>query len=188
MSAQTERSIDNLLDHAFREMLSLLKNRDSAIAWLPADQMDEMEMSAIMFTVSSSDFKLVILLHFFPRSMLTSDAADYLALAQDDERTYLDYVCELGNNLCGVVCRVLGASGFSTGMSTPIILQNAQSSLHLRRIGASYERHCVAKTYEGPLFCASTFLNFNPGGERPIDITISNAAAADENLGELEFF
>lgn len=188
MNAQTERSIENLLDHAFREMLGLLKNRDCQVSWLTGAQMDEMEMSAIMFTVSSSDFKLVMLLHFFPGSALPRSARDYLALSQDDERTYHDYVCELGNNLCGVVCRVLGASGFSTGMSTPIILQNAQSSLHLRRIGADYERHCTARIADGPLFCASAFLSFNPGVEKTIGISISNTAAADESLGELEFF
>lgn len=170
-------------------MLGFLKNNSWTVHPQNEDQIDEQEMSAIMFTVSSSNFKLVILLHYPSKANLPPGAWSYIGLnAGDDERIYSDYVCELGNNFCGVICRVIGAAGLSTGMSTPVILHNAHSSLHLRRIGADCEKHFVAKIPAGPLFCASAFLSVNQGMSKDLDIPIPSVAAKDENLGELEFF
>ena len=187
-SAKTERSIAAVLEHAFGEMLGLLRNRELNVSALNNSQIDEQEMSAIMFTISSSDFKLIALLHFPAKGQLADSAFQVLPLdTKDSEQAYRDYVSELGNNFCGIICRVLGGAGFSTGMSTPAILHNANSTQHMRRIGIDCEKHVATLVAGLPLFCASLFLFFNHGVKMDLDIPIPSKAAA-ENLGELEFF
>lgn len=189
VSAKTERSIAALLEHAFCEMLSLLKNQGYSFDFLNREQIDEQEMNAIMFTVSSSNFKLISFLHFPARAQLPHAAYDLLPLDQKDaEQSYRDYVSELGNNLCGVLCRVLGAAGFSTGMSTPAILHNTNSTVHMRKIGVDCEKHVVASIETQPVFCASLLLFFNQGVNLDLDIPIPSKASGTEDLGELEFF
>lgn len=190
MTAQTEKSIHALLHHSFGEMFRLAqRNQDLTFKDIKAEYIDEHNFKTIMFTVSSSNFRLVILLHFPPKSALTSTHNNYLnAELLTNEQQYHDYVCELGNNFCGVICRVLGAADFSTGMSTPNILANAKSIINMRSAGIDYETHIGSFNDSTAIFCASMCLFVNKGLVVDLHIPIPNIVIEEETLGELEFF
>ena len=91
--AQTEKSMYDIIHHSFGEMFRLAqKNRDITIKEVKGEFIDDNKFRSIMFTVSSSNFRLVILLHFLPKAELPKVQSDYfsneIAL---NEQQYLDY-------------------------------------------------------------------------------------------------
>ncbi|HRH76108.1 MAG TPA: hypothetical protein PK129_02080 [Cellvibrionaceae bacterium] len=190
ITAQTEQSIYALLHHSFSEMFRLAHiNQDIVLKDVKPEQMDEYKFKSIMFTVSSSNFRVVILLHFTPKAELTHQHHERLNSDHlNSEQRYHDYVCELGNNFCGVVCRVLGAADLSTGMSTPNILANAKSILNMRSVGIDFETHIGGFAGSVPIFGASMCLFVNRGLTADLNIPIPSVTQAEETLGELEFF
>lgn len=190
LSPTIRRSIDGLMDHAFSDILKLLQQHQAlTMQGVSAEKISTYEQRAAMFTVSSSNFRLAILLHYTPHARLTTEQLQHLQpeLATDPQN-YRDYVCELGNNLCGVICRVLGADAFSTGMSTPALLNISNSALHLRRIRPDCEVHRTCLSGNEALFSASLSLFFNNESPTDLVVHIPSSTAADESLGELEFF
>lgn len=189
-TAQTETSIHALLHHSFGEMFRLAQlNKNILFKDIKPEQIDEHQFKSIMFTVSSSNFRIVALLHFTPKAELTNTHLEYLNKEHlGNEQRYLDYVCELGNNFCGVVCRVLGAANLSTGMSTPNILANAKSILNMRSVGVDFETHIGGFAGSVPIFCASMCLFVNQGLNVDLNIPMPSSIQAEETLGELEFF
>ncbi|HMY38698.1 MAG TPA: hypothetical protein PK011_05190, partial [Marinagarivorans sp.] len=111
VTAQTEKSVYGLLHHSFAEMFRLAQiNHDITFKEIKPEYIDQHNLKSIMFTVSSSNFRIVILLHFLPKAELASQHNECLNIdVSSNEQRYHDYVCELGNNFCGVICRVLGS-------------------------------------------------------------------------------
>ncbi len=190
MAAKTDKSIEALLQHSFKEMLQLLnKNQAFTTREVKGEFIEEQEFKTIMFTVSSSNFRLVVLLHFLPKSELNAELYDTLKLDPAcSTQYYQDFICELGNNFCGVICRVLGAADFSTGMSTPAILANKKSIINLRSVCIDFETHAGGFVDNQVPLCASMCLFFNKGANMELNIPIPAASHEQENLGELEFF
>ncbi|HMW46940.1 MAG TPA: hypothetical protein PKC70_01475 [Cellvibrionaceae bacterium] len=190
VTAQTEKSVYGLLHHSFAEMFRLAQiNHDITFKEIKPEYIDQHNLKSIMFTVSSSNFRIVILLHFLPKAELASQHNECLNIdVSSNEQRYHDYVCELGNNFCGVICRVLGSAGFSTGMSTPNILANARSILNMQSVGMDFETHIGAFSGSLPILCASCCLFVNKGLNIDLNIPIPNVVNAQEALGELEFF
>jgi hypothetical protein len=190
MSSRTEKSLDDLLEHSFADMLHIYK-QDSGVSHkaIKPELIDDHKFRTIMFTVSSSDFRLAVLLHFLPKSRLPYEFFSSFAVdASASDQYYQDYISELGNNFSGVVCRVLGGAGLSTGMSTPVVLANAKCIPNFRAIGINYETHVGAFMDSTPLFAASFCLMVNKGLALDLHIPIPSANEQQEQLGELEFF
>jgi hypothetical protein len=190
LSPVTLRSMDGLIEHAFAEIIKLLQQHQGLTTRpVSAEEIGEFEQHATMFTVSSSNFRIVILLHYTPHARLTDQQLQHLQPEHKvDLQSYHDYVCELGNNLCGVVCRILGADAFSTGMSTPSLLNISNSALHLRRTHPYCETHLASFSGVEALFSTSFSIFFNDGSDTDLVVKITSSSAADEDQGELEFF
>jgi hypothetical protein len=190
ISTKTQQSIVTLQEYSFKEMLRLLGGeQDLNLRPVTEKFIDDGIYNTIMFTVSSSDFRLVALLHFLPKEEQAEKAWEYLRLEQTvNTQQYHDYICELGNNFCGAICRVLNAANYSTGMSTPAILANINSLENLCNIGVDFGCHVAAGSDKNPLFCASVFLILNKSMTADLDIPIPATTAETENQGELEFF
>lgn len=190
MSQITQKSVDSLIQHAFPDMLQLLEAHHEITSRVSdANEIKSFKQHAAMFTVSSSHFRLVILLHYPDNNSL--DGQQLLHFRPElkmNTRQYQDYLCELGNNLCGVICRVLGADDFSTGMSTPALLNITNSAGHLQRIGPFCEAHMASFSGNKPLLSTTISLFFNSSAHTDLSINIPNSAIEDDSLGELEFF
>lgn len=186
----TKRSVTELMEHSFGDMLKLLDGHPHiATRIATADEIHSYRQRSAMFTVSSSHFRLIVLLHYPEAKSLTASQLEHLRLEfQKESQQYLDYVCELGNNLCGVVCRILGNDSFSTGMSTPSLLNINNSAGHLQRTAPFFEAHMASFTAGQPLLCATFALFFNSKTSTELVINVPSAAVEDESLGELEFF
>lgn len=190
VAMKTQQSIVTLQEYSFKEMLRLLGDElDLNIRNVTEKIIDAGAYSTIMFTVSSSDFRLVALLHFLPKEDLPEKAWESLRLEQGvSTQQYHDYICELGNNYCGAICRALNAAHYSTGMSTPSILANINALENLGNIGVDFGCHFAAGSDKNPIFCASLFLVLNKSMKADLDIPTPALAAETENHGELEFF
>lgn len=186
----TKNSLNQLIEHAFDDMLKLLNGHSELSSRVAtAEEIRAYQQRAAMFTVSSSYFRLIILLHYPEGKTLSSSQVAHLRPEfQTDTQQYLDYVCELGNNLCGVVCRILGNDSFSTGMSTPSLLNINNSAGHLRRTDPLYETHRVSMISKQPLFGATFALFCNSTAHTELKINVPSATVGDDSLGELEFF
>lgn len=190
VSPATLRSVKALIQYAFTDMLRLL-NAHQTLTTREAtpDEIRSFKQNSVMFTVSSSHFRLVTLIHYPACQSLTEQQTEHFRSDfGTNAQQYRDYVCELGNNLCGVVCRVLGADGFPTGMSTPALLNIMNSAGHLRRTEPSCEAHMASFTEHGPLLSTTFSLFFNHNARTDLVLNVPNIEEEDESLGELEFF
>lgn len=178
------------MHHAFPDMLKLLNNHQTlATHDASVDEISSFKQRAAMFTVSSSNFRFVVLLHYPEHNGLNAQQLRHFRPElKSERRQYQDYVCELGNNFCGVLCRILGADDFSTGMSTPSLLNISNSARHLQRIKPFCEAHMASVSEGTPLLCASVSLFFNSKAATDLCVNVPSAAVEDDSLGELEFF
>lgn len=190
MINKTDTCIDALLNHGFSEMLRLFnKDHNFFVKDIKPDLIEDQDYKTIMFTVSSSNFRLVVLLHYLPKSELTHALHETLNLdPSSSAQDYQDFVCELGNNFCGVICRTLGSAEYSTGMSTPALLANPKSIVNLRAVGLQYETHIGGLIDASAPLCASICLFFNKGYVGELNIPMPSQSDQQETLGELEFF
>lgn len=183
------RSLSSVLEHAFEDMLRLLQTRNDLVT-RPLDKkaVETKALQSVMFTIASSSFRTVVLLHVHTLNKLPDAALGHFGCAERKDSVYQDYVSELGNNLCGVICRLYGEAGLSTGMSTPIVLGNRDSTGYFRTLAPDYETHVGTQLHGAPLMLASLFVFVNDG--QKLDLQISLAASADTaaESGELEFF
>lgn len=190
VSPATAKSIKTLIAYAFSDMLKLLKDSQGLTTGdTTADKIKSYKQNTAMLTVSSSYFRLIVLLHYPAHKTLSDQQLRHFNPEfAKDAKQYHDYVCELGNNLCGVVCRVLGTDGFSTGMSTPALLNIASSASHLSRTTPYFEAHMASSTAGSSLLSTTFSLFFNSNANTELVINVPSVAVEDESLGELEFF
>lgn len=184
----TRSNLDQVLDYAFNEMLRLVKGYPQLSSRpIPIKLMDTSAFKSTMFTVASSKFRLVVLVHAHPFENLPQQAWEHLSIEAKEE-DYQDFISELGNNLCGVICRLLSDAGLSTGLSTPIILGNSKSTDHLRAVAPDYETHTGSFMGQQSLLMVSLCLFTNSGKQLELTVPIPSPDAAPEDSGELEFF
>lgn len=194
ISAATAKSLSDLLGYSFGEMLCLLNGgQELSVRPINNGGQESSRLRSVMFTVASSNFRIVVLIHLERLGNLTGEALRHFKLEQIDsqqnqEEIFNDYVCELGNNFCGVVCRLLGEAGLSTGLSTPISLGISNSTDHLRAVGPDVESHIAAFSGSLQLISASLCLFANRGSSLHLDISIPAATEITSETGELEFF
>ena len=188
VSQATQKSVDNLLKQSFNEMLNIVHEVGRMeVRDVDAKTISKYALKSVMFTISTSNFRIVLLLHFASYDSFGSQKYSFLQDINDRQK-YIDLVCELGNNFCGASCRILNSLEFSTGMSTPFVLENKNSQDHIRLTGLDYESHIAALDAGKPLFCASFAMFANEGASVELDIKHIDISQEEEMTGELEFF
>jgi hypothetical protein len=190
VSLKTQKSLLALHDHALAETLRLA-TKNGLFTHSPIDDhaIDDENFSSIMFTVSSSDFRIIALLHFLKKEHLSPTQLDFVnAVANIDFQFYHDYIAELGNNFCGVICRTLNSANYSTGMSTPAVLTNKNVLHTFGKIGIDMACHKAADCDGQFNFCSSLCLISNDPLKLNLDIDVATDRATTEAQGELEFF
>lgn len=193
MNPATKKSTETILMKAFGEMVNLLDTNHShhlTMRAVKADEIQETGFSAVMFTIASSVFRLSVLLHFSEKNILEGKFAtkDQFDPSRDLVQQNHDYLCELGNNLCGAMTRIIGRCGFSTGMSTPATLQISESTEHMRSLNPGQEAHAGCFMNDEELIYVSLYIFVNKGHEDSLLIEVSDHSSENENSGELEFF
>ena len=123
----------------------------------------------IMLTVSSYDFRMVVLLHFLRNEASLNYVAETLQLSPGalEQSRYDDYLSEVGNTFCGAYKRELGKFFPYLGMSTPNMLA-AESLPYVKTWPVEYETHLRAQDegqaqFFGSLYITSSSdIDFNP--------------------------
>ena len=168
ISERAKNGFKNLLSRCLEESL-----RSSAYpAWTMEPLADAKEIGNrqfIMLTVSSYDFRMVVLLHFSRNEPSLKYVADTLQLAPGamEQSRFDDYLSEVGNTFCGAYKRELGKFFPHLGMSTPNMLA-AESLSYVKTWPVEFETHLRAHDEDqaqffGSLYIASTGdIDFDP--------------------------
>ncbi len=170
---------DKSVESAFRDCIPEGDWSFSPLAEDP-ETMDE----AVFLTISSHLFRIFISIHFH----IDDRCKHFISTALKDNKgaleldTINDYLCEVGNAVCGGFKRDLGKSIPALGMSTPNILQQGCFN-YIKDLNVEHEKILLVK-YEGnDLFYASYY--FCKHGDLDFDVDVSEDEA---DAGELELF
>jgi len=141
----------------------------------------------VMLTVSSYDFRLLVLLHFSENAASIKYVADRLKLAAADLPMphYYDYLSEIGNNFCGAIKREMCQFYPHLGMSTPNHLGRA-SLVHAKSWPVEHESHVKAYTTDGFEFFGSLYVS--AFGDLDFDLQMSVKQEESVEMGALELF
>lgn len=189
INQETRRSLDNLLSNSFHDLTALLGDVSAyGIKTVDPDVIHRSKLHAVMFTISTSDFRLVLLLYFKRFIDLNAQTKGVFKDNSDEAKKYTDFICELGNNLCGSTCRALNATQIATGMSTPFILENHDSAKTITTIGADGQTHIGLVAGKDSILSSSMCMFVNKNQVVTLDIQPKEFSQTAEESGELEFF
>ena len=130
---------------------------------------------------------MISLIHFPAYQKLDAAFRESLGEHVESEDKYRDFISETGNHLCGIACNIMGARGFSTGLSTPTAIQNLEAANNIRLIEVDYETHLCGLHQGSHQLCVSFYVFTDrlftvDDRMQKLDIEVS------QNTGELEFF
>ena len=113
----------------------------------------------IMLTVSSYDFRMVVLLHFSRNEASLKYVSETLQLTPEtmEQSRFDDYLSEVGNNFCGAYKRELGNYFPYLGMSTPNLLLS-DSLPYIKTWPMDYETHLRAHDDDQVEFFGSLYI------------------------------
>ena len=139
----------------------------------------------VMLTISHAAFRLVVCLHFASDESSRDFIARRLRTAADrvSDADFRDALCEIGNELCGVMKRSLSQHFSHLGMSTPNLLER-RSLPHV--IGETGSVVVGARVGSGARTLFRASLIAHPYG--PLRMPLEHATAAPTADGELELF
>ncbi len=177
------------LPKLFEKSVSLaFKDCDANSEWklvkVEKNSVDIQDEEAIFLTISSHLFRIFISLHFAIndniKTFISSSIKETKGVLSDD--VINDYLCEVGNSICGGFKRELGKSIPALGMSTPNVLEKGcfvyMDSLDIER------EQCFLIKYNGvDLFTANYYLSEHGNLDFDVEVNLENSEA-----GELEFF
>jgi len=187
ISQNAKNSVDMVLNHA---LLESIKNCDKYNTWdiktiKDADEIKEKEF--MMLTISSSVFRIFVLLHFTQNEQTKDFVASALRLAANniEEGKYYDYLSEVGNVFCGAVKRELSRhTTYYMGMSTPNQL-DLNSLVYVDEMKPDYAVHVKAEHKSGAVICGSLYI----AARTEIDFKIPETVFEDKSdMGALELF
>ena len=141
----------------------------------------------IMLTISSFDFRLIVLLHFSTEKA----AYEYIAVNLKipvNELTfsrYQDSLSETGNLLCGTLKRLLFQAYPHLGMSSPNHL-NLDSLKYIDSVKIDTSIHFNAKSERGASFYGSLYIS--AVGNLDFDPTALTETEENVEMGALELF
>lgn len=141
ISNSARQGFDQLLHQG---LLSALSSPDDGVTNLaPVASMDDItESLAVMLSVSSYRFRLIVWVHFEPDTSTREHFARLhgVTLEQMSGQAFTDVVVEYGNMVCGAVNRQLGQIFPGVAMSTPHVLDR-NSLAHLQSLQHSHLSH-----------------------------------------------
>ena len=114
----------------------------------------------IMLTVSSYDFRMMVMLHFSCNEASKKYIADSLKLDVAELFTdqYYDFLAEIGNNFCGTFKRELCQYFPHLGMSTPNLLA-CESLKYVKSWPIDHEVHIKALAEDSIEFYGSLYVS-----------------------------
>jgi len=188
---EQNRGLQKLAETSFNYMVSMLSFKEQLEIATP-DTLEFRKVShlSVMITISSSVFRIPVLLHVPILKEGTNSLIPLLNFddKQDVPRQYIDYISELCNNLCGFSARLLQASGFSTGLSQPSILSRAYGDAEIGAVNSQCTSH-LTSTMNGILnFAASYTIFVNRNHQQEVTLNIVDMDDGEDANGELEFF
>ena len=159
-------------------------------AWTMVPLNNETEISHrqfIMLTISSYDFRMVVLLHFSRSAPLMKYVADMLKLSPEvlEQSRFDDYLAELGNTFCGAFKRALGNFFPYLGMSTPNVLFS-ESLKYVKTWPVEYETHLRAHDGGQVAFYGSLYVTSS--GNLDFHVKELSSRVDDVQTGALEMF
>lgn len=185
ISQRAKTGFNQLLTRCLEESL----RTESYPAWKiqPVNVTEIGAKKFIMLTISSYDFRLIVLLHFSPDSASIKYVTNRLKIASGELpiSQYQDYLSEVGNILCGAIKRGLFQSFPHLGMSSPNQL-DCESLRYIETYAIDYAIHIKAKAEDGTEFYGSLYvssigeLDFDPAGISTIEDKVE--------MGALELF
>jgi hypothetical protein len=186
ISPRAKTGFENLLHRCLEESL----RTEAHAAWQlePGAEPDDIKVQRfMMLTVSSYDFRLMVLLHFSCDEASMKYVADSLKLgaAELPLTRYYDFIAEVGNNFCGAFKRELGHYFPHLGMSTPNQL-GRESLKHVKSWPIDHEIHIKAHSEEGAEFCGSLYVS--SFGELDFDLVQQSKSEEIVEMGALELF
>lgn len=145
---------------------------------------------SIMITVSSSVFRVTVLLHVPHLIKQKNSLTPYLNFGenQDIDRQYADYISELSNNLSGISARMIRTAGYSTGLSQPAILDRSYGDKEITASNPDYIIH-IPCYMDGELTIATSYCLFiNKNFNDKLDLELKELEQCVDSSGDLEFF
>jgi len=186
ISERAKTGFKNLLSRCLEESLRSGAYPTWSIEPL-SDGKDYEKQQFIMLTVSSYDFRMMVLLHFTRNESSHRYVAETLQIDPGslEQSRYDDYLSEVGNTFCGAYKRELGKVFPYLGMSTPNVLF-PECLQYIKTWPVEYETHLRAHdggqaAFIGSLYIASSDdLDFDP------QVLVSQVEEVE--TGALEFF
>lgn len=141
----------------------------------------------IMLTISSYDFRLIIILHFSDDTSALKYVADSLKISPTELSItqYQDYLSEVGNILCGAIKRGLFDVFPHLGLSTPNQLRY-ESLKFVDSYPIDHAIHINAKAADGTEFFGSLYVS--AVGELDFDPASMAKKVETQDIGALELF
>jgi len=164
--------------------VSPLVQRDQTRSIEIQEQQTGMETdSAVVLTVSSYQFRLIMLIQYRNDLATRTHFATFNRMNVDDmgEQEFVDAIREAGNICCGNLNRDLVSTFTHVGMSTPNIVDRRCVD-YLGKVAADYVRHFEMRDAAGPPFVVTVGVN----AFAPLDFSADFTEA--EETGELEMF
>ena len=141
----------------------------------------------IMLTLSSYDFRMLVVLHFSADTAALNYAADSLKIASGELSLpqFHDYLSEVGNLLCGSIKRHLKSSYPNLGISTPNQL-GSESIKYVEICAIDHAIHSMATAEDGTIFYGSLYMS--SVGDFDIDPNAISTGEEIVEMGALELF
>ncbi|WP_293777191.1 hypothetical protein [uncultured Oxalicibacterium sp.] len=151
ISNQAKAGFDSLLAKSLRDGLSSDEVTEiEVVEHIPAID----KQQAVVLTVSSYVFRLLVMIHFDAAGMVRSYMERKQGVTEMDDRLFLDAIAEFGNLSCGILNRDLGNYFPHLGMSTPNYVEGRCVN-YLEMLGYNHAQHFAVKINGEALFHAS---------------------------------
>jgi len=185
ITQRAKSGFEKLLPRCLEESL----RTDAHPSWLiqPVDIVGIGAKRFVMLTISSYDFRLIVLLHFSADPAAMKYVSDSLKVASGilTVSQYQDYISEMGNILCGAIKRGLFQFFPHLGLSSPNQLQ-FESLKYIESYQIDHAIHVKAMAEDGTEFYSSLYvssfaeLDFDPVAILKVDEKVE--------MGALEMF
>jgi hypothetical protein len=170
ISPHAQEGFDLLLIRSLKASLpSALEHSEIGVT---SDVAGLVEQEAVVLTVSSYLFRLMVMIHFKHEA----------GTEGHDKQVFLDAIAEYGNLFCGILNRELGNYFPHIGMSTPNFLDGHCLS-YIQMLNCSHIQHFAVDVDGSPLFHVS--LCVSAYDDLDFEVAEDEASAS---TGELELF
>jgi hypothetical protein len=184
VSERAKLGLDALVQRCMRSSL-VPEGETAEVVVLPALPAKMKEKKAVVLTISTYKFRLVVVLHF---KVDADSRAHFERLTRAEpgtlsDQAFLDVLSEAGNLCVGAMNRALGESHHHIGMSTPNLVDR-DALAYVESLGKGHCRHYELRGLAQPFFASLYVIAYDAVD---FDIQVQAEAEADDS-GELEMF